>query len=113
MGFDPGDLVNRCRVHRPSDTADAYGDVVQLWPTVAETRVAAIKSSNGGLRDYGPGDQPVEAAKTWGWRRTQIQPRDVLVVLSGPSHGRRYRVVGVFPGVDRTEYVLDSYTGAL
>ena len=113
MGINPGDLVNRCRVHRPSDTADAYGDVVQLWPVATETRIAEIKRSMGGLRDYGAGDQPIAAGKTYGRRRIDVQPRDVLAVASGPSRGERWRVQAVFHQTDRTELVLDSYTGEL
>lgn len=111
--MNPGNLVNRVRVHRPADESDSYGDVVQLWPVATEVRIAEVVRSMGGLRDYGPGDQPVAAGKSYARKRVNIQPRDVLFVITGPSQGERWRVMAVFHTRARTDLVLDSFTGVL
>ena len=107
------DLRNRVAVRRPVETEDEYGDVLQSLPLVSHTHVADILPSMGGLRDYGAGDQPIAAAKTFARRGVDIRPRDVLEVVQGDARGTAWRVVGVFPERTQTALRLDSYTGAL
>ena len=107
------DLRNRVAVRRPVETADEYGDVVQSILPVFHTDIAEVAESMGGIRDYGAGDQIVEAGKTWTRRGVDIRVRDVLQVVRGPAVGKVYRVVGVFPKLKKTDLKLDSYTGEL
>ena len=107
------DLRCRVAVRRPVETADEYGDVVQTILPVFHTDIAEVDESMGGIRDYGAGDQPIKAGKTWARRGVDIRERDVLQVVHGPGRGMVWRVVGVFPKQKQTNLKLDGYTGAL
>lgn len=87
-------LDHRVDVVRPAVpvTADSLADERDVYAAVAESVRCAYWPILAPIGDYGAGETPQGVTGAMFERGTSVQPRDVIVTLSGPETPKRWRV---------------------
>jgi hypothetical protein len=88
-------LDHRVDVVRPSDptTGDTLGDDQEVYSAVHAGVRCADWPILAPLGDYGAGETSTGRTMAWLEASTVPKDRDVLVTLSGPDAGKRWRIV--------------------
>jgi hypothetical protein len=87
-------LDHRVDVARPAPplTADPLGDERPVYSTVASSVRCAYWPVLAPIGDYGAGETPQGITGASFERSTSVQPRDIIITLSGPETPKRWRV---------------------
>ena len=74
-------------------TDDPRGDDREVYTTVHASAKCAFWAIMAPIGDYGAGETPT--GKTMAWFEASVTPaeRDVVVTLTGPDSGKRWRVI--------------------
>lgn len=87
-------LDHRVDVVRPSvpASADSLGDERPEYTAVAEGVRCAYWPVLAPIGDYGAGETPQGVTGASFEKSTSVQPRDIIITLSGPEAPKRWRV---------------------
>lgn len=83
---------HRVRIWRSTEGSDAYGSATRSYAIVADDVPALVNRSTAPVNDAGAGLSPIGRRRLYVPTGTDVQARDVVQIVSGPSAPGRWEV---------------------